>query len=213
VLARHQGRPVAINYGSAAGELAACVRRVGLACCSELTKLAIEVTDPEGRDLVERLAGGAIAPRGMRYERGAWWAAIGTDHLVVLCDPSQDEALRDQLCGPVAEASGVHVHDRTADWAAIAVLGRDKDRVLGELGVYGPSDDPRQVPPLTIHPVAGAGVLWLLQSGHQALALMRQANGAEVWRAIENAGRQSGICAVGKDALTRFALLHHEPAL
>ncbi len=207
MLVRRQGRPVVVDYGSAAGELAACVSAVGLACCSELTKLVVRAPPPRARELLHRLMGGAIAPGGVRLQRGIWWAATSPDRAIVVCEPCLGDTVREQLVATGARQAGIRVQDRSTDWAAIAVVGRRLDAVLADLGVYGESRDPRRVSPLTACAVAGVGVLWLLQSGRRAVALIPEASAATVWRAIEHAGRRSGICAVGKDALTRYALL------
>jgi glycine cleavage system aminomethyltransferase T len=211
IVARRQGRPVVIDYGSAAGELAACVSAVGLASCSELTKLVVQAPSIGAREHLYRVAGGVMAPGGARFESGIWWGATGEDEAIALAEPGLGETLRDRLQAAPAREAGVRVQDRSTEWAAIAVVGRRVDEVLADLGVYGDAGDPRRVSPVTAHGVARVGVLWLLQSSHRAVALMPQAGGAAVWRAIEGAGRRSGICAVGKDALSRYALLHPTP--
>jgi glycine cleavage system aminomethyltransferase T len=206
VFAPHHGRPVAVNYGSAAGELAACVSAVGLADRSDLTKLVLEAPQDQMRQLLSRLAGGIVAPGGARFASGAWWCGVSSERVVVLCERRQGNRLHDQLHARTAQQPTVLVEDQTADWAAIEVVGRYADRVLRELGVYGESGDPRQVQPLTAH----AGALWLLESDRKALALVAQASAGAVWRAIERAGRRFGICAVGQDAITRYELIRRE---
>jgi glycine cleavage system aminomethyltransferase T len=203
VFAPHQGRSVAVNYGSAAGELAACVSAVGLADRSDLTKLVLEAPPDQMRRLMSRLAGGAVAPGGARLAAGAWWCGVSSERVVVLCDRRQGDRLHDQLHAHAAQQPTLRVEDQTADWAAIEVVGRYAGAVLRELGVYGESGDPRQVPPLTAH----GGALWLLESDRKALALVAQPSAGTVWRAIERAGRRFGICAVGQDAITRYGLI------
>jgi glycine cleavage system aminomethyltransferase T len=207
VLASHQGLPVAVNFGSAAGELAACVSAVGLTDFSDLTKLVLEAPHEQMRRMVPQLAGAEVAPGGALFTGGAWWCGASTERLIVLCGPQQGNRLSRQLRARAVRVPGLRVQDRTADWAAIATVGHRTRSVLRELGVYGESGDPRRVQPLTTHSVAGAGALWLLESDYRAVALVPRASAAAVWRAIERAGRQSGICAVGRDAVTRYALM------
>jgi hypothetical protein len=203
VFAPHPGRPVAVNYGSAAGELAACVSAVGVADRADLTMLVLEASPDQMGPLISRLAGGSVAPGGARFSGGAWWCAVSRERVVVVCEHRQGDRLHAQLHAHAAQQPTLRVEDQTADWAAIEVVGRYADRVLRELGVYGASGDPRQAQPLTAH----AGALWLLESDFRALALVPQTNASAVWRAIERAGRRFGICAVGQDAIMRYGLI------
>jgi glycine cleavage system aminomethyltransferase T len=203
VFAPHQGRSVAVNYGSAAGELAACVSAVGLADRSDLTKLVLEAPHDQMRQLMARLAGGIVFPGGAWYAGGAWWCGVSSERVIVLCERRQGDRLHDQLHAHAVQQPTLRVQDQTADWAAIEVLGRYAGRVLRALGVYGESGDPRQVQPLTAH----AGALWLLESDSKALALVARASAGAVWQAIEQAGHPFGICAVGQDAIARYGLI------
>lgn len=206
VLVARSGRAVVANYGSAAGELAACVSAVGLADCSELTKLVLQGPDRQLRQLTSRLAGTEVAPGGAVRNGGAWWCAASAERMIVLSDPRLGDRLQAQLRAREARRAAVTLEDHSLDWAAVAVIGRRAQALLAELGVYGESGDPRRVPPLTTHPVTGAEVVWLLQSDHQALALVPRSHAASVWRTIDQAGQRFGICAVGQEAVARYAL-------
>jgi glycine cleavage system aminomethyltransferase T len=207
VLMLREGHVVVANYGSAAGELAACVSAVGLADCSELTKLGLEGPAPQLRSLSGRLAGAELEPGGAVFSGGAWWCAENPERLLVVSDARLGDRLRAMLHARVARRVAVTLVDRTAELAAIAVVGRRAPALLAALGVYGESGDPRRVSPLTAHAVAGTDVMWLLESDNKALALMPGSSGASVWHAIEHAGQQFGICAVGREAMARYALI------
>jgi glycine cleavage system aminomethyltransferase T len=97
--------------------------------------------------------------------------------------------------------------DRSDDWAALAVVGRRARPLLATLGVYGESGDPRHVPPLTVHTMTGADVLWLLESDTKAIALMPRSAAALVWQTVDRAGQPFGICAVGQEAIARYGLI------
>jgi glycine cleavage system aminomethyltransferase T len=174
--------PVVAHYGSAAGELAACVSAVGLADCSDLTKLLLHGPAAHLRQLSSRLAGTELAPGGAVHSGGVWWCAETAERLIVLCDPRLGARL-------------------------LAVVGRRARDLLADLGVYGATGDPRRVPPLNAHTMTGADVLWLLESDRKALALVPKPHAASVWRTIDRAGQRHGICAVGEEALTRYALI------
>jgi glycine cleavage system aminomethyltransferase T len=203
----HDGHAVVANYGSAAGELAACVSAVGLADRSDLAKLALQGPPVQLQHLAQRLTGSQVAPGGAVLSGGAWWCAESPERMLVVCDASRGDRLRAVLHARVARRSAVTLTDRTADLAALAVMGRRASALLAELGVYGESGDPRHVPPLTAHTGAGADVLWLLESDDKALALTAAADAPAVWHTIERAGQRFGLCAVGQEASARYALI------
>ncbi|MFL5862874.1 MAG: hypothetical protein ACJ780_19215 [Solirubrobacteraceae bacterium] len=195
------------NYGSAAGELAACVSAVGLADRSELTKLVLEGPPAQLRHLAERLAGTDLSPGGAVPSGGAWWCAERPDRMLVICDPRLGDRLHAVLRARVARSTAIHLSDRSAELAALAVVGRRASALLAELGVYGALRNPRHVPPLTAHALTGADVLWLLESDDKALALTAVADAPAVWHRIERAGHRFGLCAVGQEAVARYALI------
>ena len=207
VLVLHDGRAVVAHYGSAAGELAACVSAVGVADRSDLAILQLDGPAAQLRQLSQRLAGCEVAPGGAAHSAGAWWCAASPERMLVLVDASSGDRLHALLRARVARRSAVTLADRSSELAALAVVGRRASALLAELGVYGESRNPRDVSPLTAHTGAGAEVLWLLESDDKALALMGAADAPLVWHAIERAGRPHGLCAVGQDALARYALL------
>ncbi len=219
VVVRH-GRGTVAHYGSAAGELAACVSAVGLGDVSGLVKLALRGRSAELRRLAADLTGATPEPGGVVFSAGAWWCALSRQQLIVLCParpghqpPARlrpappGECLPDRLERWAAAHPAVTLADLSAEWAAIAVLGARTRPLLADLGVYGESGDPRRVHPFRAHSVAGTEVLWLLESGRRATALMPRPAAAGVWSAVERAGRRHGICSVGEEAVARYALL------
>jgi glycine cleavage system aminomethyltransferase T len=199
--------PTVAHYGSAAGELAACVSAVGLADCSDQTKLALEGPAAQLRQLSARLTGTEISPGGAVFSGGAWWCAESATRLLVICDAHRGDRLRAVLAARVARRVAVNLVDRSSELAALAVVGRRTPELLAQLGVYGETGDPRQVPPLTVHALTGADVLWLLESDRNALAIMPRVHATDVRHEIEHAGQRYGICAVGREALARYALI------
>jgi glycine cleavage system aminomethyltransferase T len=207
VLVLRDGRAIVAHYGSAAGELAACAGAVGLADCSELTKLVLHGPAPQVRHLTASLAGTEMEPGGAALSGGAWWCAESAERVIVLCDPRMGARLSLQLRARMARRAAVELEDRSQEWAALAIVGRHTRPLLAELGVYGESGDPRWVAPLTAHAMTGADVLWLLESDRKALALMPRSQAAQVWRTIDHAGQRFGISAVGAEAVERYALI------
>ena len=203
----HAGRPVALHYGSAAGELAACVSRVGLGDRSELGKLALEGPGATLGRVVSDLTGMALASGGALPTETAWWCAATPERVLVLTEPGDGDRLPSRIRRLAARYPDLRIRDLSQAWSAIAIVGRQAGEVLARLGVYGATGNPRSVAPASSLRVAGVDVTWLLQSDHRALALMGHRDAPTVWHALHAVGRPFGICAVGQDAIARYALL------
>lgn len=203
----HAGRPVALHYGSAAGELAACVSRVGFGDRSELGKLALEGPGATLGRVVCDLTGMALASGGALPTEAAWWCAVTPERVLVLTEPGEGDLLQSRIRRLGARYPDLRVRDLSQAWSAIAIVGRQAGEVLARLGVYGATGNPRSVAPASSLQVAGVDVTWLLQSDHRALALMSHRDAPTVWHALHAVGRPFGICAVGQEAIARYTLL------
>jgi hypothetical protein len=193
---------VAAHYGSPAGELAVCVRAVGLVDRSDLVKLAITGRRSSLAQLVRNAAGLSLSPGGWVQGSGAHWCAVSHGMVIALAEP-EGHAVRDTLAA-TDRMWDAAVADRSADWAAIGLVGEATLPVLAELGALG---DPRAARPFGPAAIAGAPVDLLLQSDRRALVLVDRGAAAGVWRAIEVAGRPFGLSYVGAEAQRRFAIL------
>ncbi len=213
VFATQHGHSVAVNYGSAAGELAVCVTAVGILDRSELTKFALEAPAAQLSHLLTRLLGSQLAVGGARRSAGAWWCRWAADRVLVLCEPSAGGRLLERLLTQTVHHVALSVHDRSDELAAIALVGRATPSVLAALGAFGDAGDPRSVPPLTSCSVRDVRVEWLLESDRRALALVDREHAGIVWRAIDDAGRPFGISCVGQEAASRYQLLERSAAL
>ncbi|HWE10180.1 MAG TPA: hypothetical protein VG325_12565 [Solirubrobacteraceae bacterium] len=207
VRTRRDGHTVTTSYGSAAGELAACVTAVGLADCSQLTKILLDGRPDQVRELTAALTGTELAPGGATSTAGGWWCAESARRTWVLCEPRGDTRVRAAIAAQAVRRPGITVTDHTTAWATLAVVGRRTRDVLARLGVYGRSRDPRAVAPVTRHGCDGATATWLLQSDDEAWAVLPRADAPGLWRAIERAGQPWGLCAVGQEALARYELI------
>lgn len=205
VLSTREGRPVAVHFGSAAAELAVCVRRVGLVDRSEFSTVALEAPPAQLSALMTRLVGASVAPGGLISGGSAWWCGEAVDRVMVVCDPRMAARLVDSL--HTVAARHVAVRDLSEQLTAMALLGRNTGKVLAALGVYGATGDPRHAKPFGRGTVDGIPVAWLLQSDHRALALVPREHAGAAWLAIEHAGRAFGISCVGHEAACRYALM------
>jgi glycine cleavage system aminomethyltransferase T len=205
VVATRAGRPVAINFGSAAAELAVCVRTVGLVDRSDLTTLALEAPPAQLSALMQRLAGATVAPGGLVSAGSAWWCGEAADRVIVVCDQLTAMRLSNGLRSDATRHIGVR--DLSAELTAIGLLGRHTGQVLDALGVYGRSGNPREAKPFERGSIEGAPAWWLLQSDRRALVLVGREHAGEAWLAIERAGRSHGISCVGQEAAARYTLM------
>ncbi len=207
VRATHDGHVVVTSYGCPAGELAACVTAVGLADWSQLTKLALDGPPAAVRELASALTGAELAPGGAVRAGGTWWCAEPAGRTMVLGEPGFETRLWAALAGQALRQPSITVSDRSAEWATLAVVGRRARDLLAGLGVYGPSGNPRDVPPVRRHRCAEITATWLLQSDDTAWAVLPRTDAPSLWRALERAGRPLALCAVGHEAVSRYALI------
>ena len=205
VLATREGRPVAAHFGSAAAELAVCVRAVGLADRSDLSTVALEAPPAQLAALTSRLLGATVSPGGLAASGSAWWCGEAPDRVTVVCEGGTAGRLIERLRAEAARH--VSVRDRSRELTAIELLGPRTSRVLATLGVYGESGDPRGAKPFGPGSVAGIPASWLLQSDHRALALVAPELAGAAWLALERVGRPFGMSSVGREAACRYALM------
>lgn len=211
VLSVREGKPVAVHFGSAAAELAVCVRAVGLVDRSDLSTLALEAPPAQLSALMNRLVGATVSPGGLVSTRDAWWCGESPDRVIVVSDSRTAGRIVGAL-HPVA-ARHVTVRDLSGQLAVLSLLGPGTGRVLAALGVYGQAGDPRHAKPFGRASLQEIAVDWLLQSDHRALALVPRDHAGEAWQAIEHAGRPFGISCVGHEAACRYALLERTASL
>jgi hypothetical protein len=205
VLSTRDGRPVAINFGSAAAELSVCVRTVGLVDRSELSTLALDAPAAQLSALIQRMAGATVSPGGLITGARALWCGETATRVIVVCDARTAERLTSGLRGDAARH--IDVRERSSELTAIGLLGRNTGLVLGALGVYGASGDPRAAQPFSRGSVDGIAASWLLQSDRRALVLVDREAAGDAWLAIERAGRPYGISCIGQEAAERYTLM------
>ena len=208
--ARAAGR-VAAHFGSPAGELAACLRAVGLADRSDLGVLGITASPVRLTELTERITGSAPAVGGVVATPDAWWCRETPDRVFAVAEPGARARLLAWLRTPAPRLHGVEVRDLSAETAAIAIVGLRTPEVLAALGLLGQAGDPRAAAPFSAQTVDEIPAHLLLQSDGHALLLVGTQDAERVWRAVELAGRPFALSLVGTDAL-RLLALHERTA-
>ena len=85
VMSQREGHAVAANFGSAATELAICVKRVGLAVRSDLDALEIAGPEPWLAHFLETSLGGrAPAPGEAVRTARSWCCRVAADRAIVV---------------------------------------------------------------------------------------------------------------------------------
>ncbi|MFZ2049513.1 MAG: hypothetical protein WB698_07675 [Solirubrobacteraceae bacterium] len=197
------GRPIALHFGSAASELAACRRSVGL-----LDRSDLDVHLARGRSaVIDQLTDvelGAPLPVGALLSMGeTWWGRSAPEEVVVVCGARVSSRLEAQLRAAARRCAGLELEGRPQAPVAIAVIGRAAGTLLGELGTAVPPGPYGQMVRLAVEGVEGS---WMLLTDELALALVPPQRAVAAWEAIERAGHTLGLIYVGAEAGERFCI-------
>ena len=202
------GRAVPAHYGSAPGELAVCMRSVGIAHRPDLAALSISGSARGLDQLLARVVGRDVAPGGATLEGGAWWCRSNSNpEIVVICRRGSVPRLIRSLRFGVSGFGSARLADDSEERVVFNIIGRRTEAVLAELGGLGPEQDPRDVTPYSVGSIKGHAVRLLIEGSTGAFVLVAPASTADVWQAIQEAGRPHGISCVGLEAIERYALL------
>jgi glycine cleavage system aminomethyltransferase T len=197
VLQDRDGHAVVAHYGSVHGELAVCMKSVGLADRSDYGVLELrgdrELLD---RALVDRLGDPPLAPGGGRRLRSVWYLRL--------------DARRTLLVGPhAALASGPAIgrgrdrgnlphRDIGASLAIAAIVGPRAGRLLAAADLSGAL----AVGEIGIDP-DDRSIVAILREGQRSYLVVVRAEAADaLWARLLSAGEPLGAAFVGLDALT-----------
>lgn len=199
---RH-GRPVALHFGSAAGELAACSRAVGL-----LDRSDLDVHLARGsRGAIDQLTEaelGAPLPAGALLASGeTWWGRATPEQAILVCGADVSPRLQARLQVAARRCAGLELLGREQAPVAIGVIGRATGALLGELGIAVPARRSGQV---LRHALGDVEASWMLLAQELALALVPPRQAVAAWQEIERAGRALGLVHVGAEAGERFCI-------
>lgn len=194
------GHLVPLRYGSAAGELAVCMRSVGLVDREDLRVLQISATD-EGLDRLtaERVAGG-LGSGEAAVVANSYWGRLAPDRAVVVLPASSVPLLCEELLRvPGTDEAAVE----ETELQAIGVVGPATAGLLTDLGAYG-----------ALKGVNGRGrvatgitastVVWMLLDDSSALALVGPEEAVSLWTSLAEIGQRFDLGYVGAEAAERF---------
>jgi glycine cleavage system aminomethyltransferase T len=200
-------RTVALHYGSPAGELARCVRSLGIADRSDLGKILVTGAASPVSDLVRRITGAPLTAFGLVWSEGAWWCMEAPGRVLVIVQPAGRTRLFEMLRSTARPVGGVTVREQSSALAAIALLGPLAGAALAAIGALGPQQDLRSAPPFARARIGGVDAFVLLQSDQRALLVTWAGDADRLWHFVEHSTRPLGMSCVGTEAAERFALL------
>lgn len=195
------------NYGSAPGELAACLTHVGIVDRTDLARVG--ASGPAGAILgmLDRLIGDRISVGGSIRSGESWWSQPAPDQILVLCPPVSQRRVARLLRDEALHHRGVAVDDRADSHACLGVVGKQTPDVLDALGVYRELGSPRGAAPCRVGHVADVEVTWLLESDVSAVVCVPRDRLDETRHAIEARSRAFGMARVGREAFDNYAIL------
>ena len=194
------GRPVAAHYGSAATELAVCVKGVGLAFRSDLDTLALSGHPAWLDHALGKALGGRIPSTGSATAlAGALCCRVDAEHAMVVAPAGAAARWRRIAREAIVVGNPLAFADRSADLTVLSLVGPRARRLLASAGLTGEPADVRTCA------LAGVPVV-LVRERDDRYLLLAGDDGAEiVWRALVDAGAPLGLALVGSDALARLA--------
>jgi len=195
------------SYGSIPGELAVCVRHVGLAQRSDLAATWAGGEPRALETITGHVTGHSPAVGGSVLVAGAWWCRPDAGTLLLVGAPDALARAVDLLRTHARRHPGLVVDTDRDRLAVLGVVGRLTVELLRGLDVYGPRRDPREAPPCTPIELGGAQTVWLLESDVSAICCVDRAEAGAAEDLIATAGRQLGLARIGRDALEQYMLL------
>lgn len=197
VLHERDGHTVATSYGSVPGEIAVCMKSVGLADRSDLGVLELRGDQTLlDRALIARLGDPAVAPGTGRRLRSVWYLRLD-QRRALLVGPHAALASGPPI-GKGRDRADLPHKDIGASIAIISVIGPRSARLLGAAGLPGE---------LAIGAVGrdahDASVVAVLRESQRRFLVLVAATAADArWTRLLTAGEPLGAAFVGFDALT-----------
>jgi glycine cleavage system aminomethyltransferase T len=205
VMVLREGHAVAGNFGSAATELAVCVKRVGLAVRSDLDTLELAGSEPWlAHFLAEALDGREPSPGHATRAAGTWCCRVAPDRAVVIGPWSAAARWTRFVREAIVTGAAIGCTDRSEAASALTLVGPRATRLLDDAGL----------PELPVAGVieswfAGGPVLLLREAADRFLLVLDSERAVDAWQELFEAGRALGLSMVGTEALERLAAAPH----
>lgn len=203
-LTEEDGHLVALDYGSAGGELAACRHGVGIAA-----RLAAVVLELHGaKDELSWLFGGQALEPGRAVISGlAWVIPLSPERMLVVADPRRDRAEIARLRG-AEETSAIACADASASHDVLVLVGPDAAAVLDapELARAGDVPELQEISDVLL---AGTPARILRAEPERFILLCDPVHSVALWHALNDVGQRWAIASVGREALEMLEIGVH----
>jgi heterotetrameric sarcosine oxidase gamma subunit len=202
VMIVREGHAVAANFGSAATELAVCVKRVGLAVRSDLDALEIVGSEPWLAHFLEGALGGQVpAPGEAVRAAGSWCCRVAPDRAIVVGPWSAAARWAGIVRHAVLTGAAIGCTDRSDTATALTLVGPRAAQLLDDAGL-----EP-EVPVGGVRECwfAGASALLLRETADRFLLVLEADRAVDAWQELFEVGRALGLSMVGAEALERLA--------
>jgi glycine cleavage system aminomethyltransferase T len=196
MLAERDGHTVAAHYGSTPGEIAVCMKSVGLADRSDLGTLELRAeTSLLDRALSARLGDPPVAPGQARRLREVWYLRLDARRTLLV--GAHHALASGPMIGKGSDRSELSCRDIGASIAMISIIGPRSGRLMTAAGL--PDD-------LAIGAVGrdrnDASVVAILRESQRRILMLVRANAIDAtWSRLLHAGEPLGAAFVGCDAL------------
>jgi glycine cleavage system aminomethyltransferase T len=207
MLAERDGHTVAAHYGSMPGEIAVCMKSVGLADRSDLGTLELRAASGLlDRALAARLGDPPVAPGSARRLRDVWFLRLDARR-TLLVGPHAALASGPML-GKGADRADLSCKDIGASIAIIGVIGPRAGRLLAAAGL----PDDLAIGAIGRDPQDPSVVAILRESQRRILVLVKAGAVDEAWARLLAAGEPLGAAFVGYEALKLLGAAPPDPA-
>lgn len=197
MLGERDGHVVVANYGSVHGEIAVCLRSVGLADRSDLGVLELRAERSlADRALAERLGHPPVAPGSARRLRDVWYLRLDARRTLLV---GTHRALASgPTLGKGADRADLACQDIGAKTAMVSVVGPRAGRLMSAAGL----PDALEIGALGRDP-HDPSIVTILRATQRRLLLVVRAEAVDaLWTRLLTAGEPLGAAFVGCDALS-----------
>jgi glycine cleavage system aminomethyltransferase T len=197
MLHERDGHLVAADYGSVPGEIAVCMKSVGLADRSDLGTLELRAaTSLLDRALAARLGDPPVAPGAARRLRDVWYLRLDARRALLV---GGHRALASSPpIGKGADRADLACKDIGAKVAIVSVIGPRAGRLMAAAQL----PDDLAIGALGRDPADPSVIAILRESQRRLLVLVTASDADAIWARLLHAGEPLGAAFVGYDALT-----------
>jgi glycine cleavage system aminomethyltransferase T len=195
-LHERDGHTVVAHYGSVPGEIAVCMKSVGLADHSDYGVLELRSDrEPLDRALIARFGDPPLGIGSARRQHSVWYIRMDAHHTLLL---GPHAAVTSEAATEYGRDRSLPYRDIRASLAIVGIVGPRATRLLAAAGL------PDKLPVGAIGTVDGdrSIVAILRESQRRYLAILRADAADDFWVRLLTAGEPLGAAFVGYDALT-----------